>query len=143
MSEEHFDFEKMNDQISTLSGLAETRLATDEAYHKQIGNWEMYLENTPLPDFALAGVLLLGGGRFYKSQIRIVTKPGPDVMDIRCIKSEDGSFDLKALPRGEPAKIALAIPLKNVVFEQAGEYTVEIVIDDVCIHIVELHVIQE
>jgi len=52
MSEEHFDFEKMNDQISTLSGLAETRLATDEAYHKQIGNWEMYLENTPLPDFA-------------------------------------------------------------------------------------------
>ena len=93
--------------------------------------------------FYLAGVLLLGGGRFYKSQIRIVTKPGPDVMDIRCIKSEDGSFDLKALPRGEPAKIALAIPLKNVVFEQAGEYTVEIVIDDVCIHIVELHVIQE
>ena len=52
MSEDHFDFEKMNDQIPTLSELLKTRSETDEAYHEQIDKWEMYLENTPLPEYA-------------------------------------------------------------------------------------------
>lgn len=52
MSEDHFDFEKMNDQIPTLSGLEAARADMNTKFDKQIGDWEWYLEATPLPDFA-------------------------------------------------------------------------------------------
>ena len=47
-----FRFRENERSNSNLERVVENALRNNEAYHEQIDKWEMYLENTPLPEYA-------------------------------------------------------------------------------------------
>jgi hypothetical protein len=97
-----------------------------------------------ITSFYLAGILFLQTGIIYKSEIRIVSSTNGNKKGGICIKSEPGTFDLLDVqPSGSKIKIALAIPLRNIKFEFPGKYSVEIIIDNLCIHTIDLDVRQD
>jgi len=104
---------------------------------------ELVLPETPwAASFFVAGVLHCPAGSIYKVDASLFInhpEPGTGIPPKKLIHTVPGQFDLRKF-RGsnQVIRTSFATPFQNIVFLEPGKYSVEIVVDDLCIHTLDL-----
>jgi len=125
--------------------LAEYALSTNNRLSAMMSLDRLVLPEIPgVASFYVAGILLLEVGAIYSVSTTLLVKTAGESSPKQLIKTIPGRINIRDI-RTESgiSRRALAVPFHNILFEQPGEYMVEIVVDDLCVHTLALEIEQK
>jgi hypothetical protein len=120
------------EDVSTSVGLGNDRISLQRVF------FVLYADEFPAAyDRLVVANLWIGGEGAYKETVRVVAPDGTVVAQ--------GEAELNAQPNGDPVQVPTVMNqlcyFPALVLPEAGEYTVELAIDEAVVHTYALHVV--